>query len=110
MLRMWTTPSHFSGLAIRSTLDQGVDGWTRLFQASATTTKSVHFGGTVKAYRFLFTAAAAILCCGNMQASNIQGTILGVFSNPVLMGSIANSPSLGQLTVFDNTNTAIFGI
>jgi PEP-CTERM motif-containing protein len=61
-------------------------------------------------HRFLSAVATLILCCGNIQASNVQGTILGIFSNPILAGSIANSPSLGQLTYMDNTGTAIYGI
>ena len=61
-------------------------------------------------YRFLIAVTALILCCGSLQASGTQGTILGVFSNPVLAGSIANSPALGQSNYMDNTTTAIYGI
>lgn len=52
---------------------------------------------------FLTLSAAALLGCANMQAD----TILGVFSNPVLAGSVADDPVAGQSTFFDNTATAI---
>lgn len=54
--------------------------------------------------RALLTASAAvILYCGNVKAN----TIIGVFSNPVLQGSIADIPVIGSSTFFDNTATAV---
>lgn len=38
------------------------------------------------------------------------GTIIGVFSNPVLAGSVANDPSVGNSTYLDNTGTAVYYI
>ena len=61
-------------------------------------------------YRFLTAATALILCCGSLQATGVQGTILGIFSNPVLAGSMSNSPVLGQSNYMDNTSTAVYGI
>lgn len=58
----------------------------------------------------ILIAAAANFCCGNMQASVMQGTILGIFSNPVLTGSVADDPASGQSTYEDNTGTAVVGI
>jgi len=55
----------------------------------------------------LLATGLALFYCGTVHADVVQGTILGVFSNPVLMGNIANSPSLGQLSFYDNTNTAV---
>jgi hypothetical protein len=44
--------------------------------------------------------------CGTLLKGD---TITGVFSNPVLAGSILNTPSVGQTTYFDNSNSAVFG-
>ncbi len=49
---------------------------------------------------------AAFVVCGHLNAN----TILGVFSDPVLDGSVANDPILGQSTYLDNTGTAVFSI
>jgi len=38
------------------------------------------------------------------------GTILGIFSDPVLAGQIANDPTLGSTAYLDNTGTASVGI
>lgn len=46
---------------------------------------------------------AAVVLGGQLGAN----TILGVFSNPVLAGSVANDPVLGQSTFMDNTGTAL---
>jgi hypothetical protein len=55
-------------------------------------------------YRTLLTASAAVLLCsGNIQAD----TIIGVFSNPILQGSVADDPVSGANTYFDNTGTAL---
>jgi hypothetical protein len=56
-----------------------------------------------KLHHLLF---ATLLLCGHLGA----GTILGVFSDPVLAGSVANDPALGQSTFFDNTGTALYFI
>jgi hypothetical protein len=58
----------------------------------------------------LFAVITALLCCSSVKANVIQGTILGIFSSPALIGSIANDPALGQSTVLDNTNTAVYSI
>jgi hypothetical protein len=55
-------------------------------------------------YRAILTASAAvILCSGNMRAD----TIIGVFSNPVVQGYVADYPAVGSSTYFDNTGTAV---
>jgi hypothetical protein len=43
------------------------------------------------------------MCCSSAQAD----TIIGVFSNPVLAGTVADDPTIGQNTYFDNTGTAV---
>jgi hypothetical protein len=60
--------------------------------------------------RLLLAAGIAVLFSGSLQASLTPGTILGVFSDPVLQGSVSNDPSLGASTYFDNTGTANFSI
>lgn len=50
--------------------------------------------------------SALIFCCLGVRAN----TILGVFSDPVLMGSVANDPAAGQSTFFDNSGTATYFI
>lgn len=49
---------------------------------------------------------AGIVMSGQLGAN----TILGVFSDPVLAGSVANDPTIGQSTYMDNTGTALFFI
>ena len=49
---------------------------------------------------------ASLLFCAHAPA----GTILGVFSGPVLAGSVANDPTVGTSTYMDNTGTAIYFI
>lgn len=46
---------------------------------------------------------ALIMSCSSAQAD----TIIGVFSNPVLAGTVADDPAVGQNTYFDNTGTAV---
>jgi hypothetical protein len=51
--------------------------------------------------------ACVIGCTAGAQANGIANEqIVGVFSNPVLFGNVANDPSLGQTTFFDNTGRA----
>jgi hypothetical protein len=56
-----------------------------------------------KLHHAVFAASAVLFLRGQVQA----GTILGVFSDPVFAGSVANDPTSGQSTYFDNTSTAI---
>lgn len=49
---------------------------------------------------------ASLLLCGHANAD----TIIGVFSDPVLAGSVANDPTLGTSTYMDNTGTALYFI
>jgi hypothetical protein len=58
----------------------------------------------------LLATALAVLSCGSVQATVVQGTMIGIFSNPVLMGLVQNDPSLGLQTQVDNTNTAVWAI
>ncbi len=36
--------------------------------------------------------------------------IVGVFSNPIVQGNVLNDPTVGTLTSFDNTGTALVGV
>jgi len=55
-------------------------------------------------YRALLTTSAAvILFSGSIKA----GTIIGVFSNPVVQGYVADDPVIGSTTYFNNTGTAV---
>jgi hypothetical protein len=56
-----------------------------------------------KIHHVLLSASAALFLCGHLRGN----TILGVFSNPVLAGSVANDPIVGQATYMDNTGTAV---
>jgi len=58
----------------------------------------------------LLASGLAVLYSTCAQANVVQGTILGIFSNPILSGNVANDPFLGQLTFFDNTGTAVVSI
>jgi hypothetical protein len=69
-----------------------------------------HFYNVSTPNRFLLAAGLAVLGCGSMLGNVVQGTIIGVFSNPVLAGVVANDPSLGQNTYLDNTGTATYSI
>ena len=40
-------------------------------------------------------AGMLFLCSGIMHANVVQGTIIGIFSNPVLAGVVTHDPTLG---------------
>src|ERR1035438_4618870 len=66
----------------------------------------------VKTARLAF--ALALLALLSVPAAHAgvvtQGTILGIFSDPVLAGMVANDPVLGQSTYLNNTTTAFVNI
>ena len=70
------------------------------------------YGKRRQAHSILLAAGLAVLGSGGLLANGlpVNGTILGIFSNPVLQGNIANSPSLGQLQFYDNSSTATVSI
>jgi hypothetical protein len=59
--------------------------------------------------RTLFPLALLTICHSIAQAGSFTGTIIGVFSNPVLAGNVLNDPAVGQLAYMDNTSTAVTG-
>lgn len=60
--------------------------------------------------RLIFVSAAAIVFCANSQATVAQGTIIGVFSNPVSSGQVVNDPVFGASTFANDTTTAVYSI
>jgi hypothetical protein len=59
------------------------------------------------------TAIASLLFCVTVAAVTpvaFADTIVVVFSNPVLSGTVENYPNAGQATFIDNTDTAAYGI
>jgi hypothetical protein len=65
--------------------------------------------------RLVSSAAAVTLLTFSSiaDAGTIGDPIIGIFTNPVLVGNIVNSPAVGQLQPLDNSSTAppfIFGL
>jgi hypothetical protein len=62
--------------------------------------------------RLAVVLAVATLSSGSIWAAGISplGTIVGIFSNPVLQGNILHDPALGQVTFANNAGTDVVGI
>lgn len=62
--------------------------------------------------RLVLAIAVATLSSGSIRAAGISplGTIVGIFSNPVLSGNDLNNPALGQVTFVNNVGTAVDSI
>jgi hypothetical protein len=65
--------------------------------------------------RILFSSAGLILALGVAQARSDglypQGTIIGVFSNPILQGYVIHDPTISSPPAyFNNTGTAVYSI
>ncbi len=60
--------------------------------------------------RLICISAATLSLCAHSQATVAQGTIIGVFSNPIFSGQVVNDPLLGTSTIANNTSTAVYSI
>lgn len=60
--------------------------------------------------RVVLLAAAAIAFSTHSQATVASGTIIGIFSNPILAGQLVNDPAVGTSVAADNTGTAVYSI
>src|SRR5262249_31789594 len=56
-------------------------------------------------FRALIIVTAMLFSTTAVAQNN--NTIIGVFSNPILIGSVLNDPTVGQITFFNNAGTAV---